>query len=29
LFSNDAHNTNHFCLAQAGVMNVNEHKPAK
>jgi len=26
LLSNDAHDTYHFCLAQAGVMNINEHK---
>jgi len=24
--SNDAHGANHFYLAQAGVMNINEHK---
>jgi len=26
LLSNDAHGANHFCLAQAGVMNINECK---
>jgi len=26
LLSNDAHSTNHFRLAQAGVMNINECK---
>jgi len=36
LLSNDAHSANHFCLVQAGVMNINErkrsspaHEPAK
>jgi len=26
LLSNDAHSANHFRLAQAGVMNINERK---
>jgi len=26
LLSNDAHGTNHFRLAQMGIMNINEHK---
>jgi len=26
LLSNDAHDTYHFRLVQAGVMNINEHK---